>query len=241
MTTLPLQDLLPTDEDVAAYRRDGFHVAHDVIPAELLDTAERGMQRFYAGDHDAPFPGTTPYDHYDWKPEHGNTIRKNDYTSIQVRELAALTRSPVIGAIAAKLAGANQIRLWHDQLLYKPAGLDSAAGNVGWHTDRQYWQTCTSEAMLTGWGPVPRLRRHRRRRHLRQGQPPVGAGPAGLLEHRPGRPGGPVRLAGPAGGEGHAGAAARLDDLPPLQDDPRKRPEPQRSATAVGRHPPAAR
>jgi ectoine hydroxylase-related dioxygenase (phytanoyl-CoA dioxygenase family) len=153
MTTLPLQDLLPTDEDVAAYRRDGFHVAHDVIPAELLDTAERGMQRFYAGDHDAPFPGTTPYDHYDWKPEHGNTIRKNDYTSIQVRELAALTRSPVIGAIAAKLAGANQIRLWHDQLLYKPAGLDSAAGNVGWHTDRQYWQTCTSEAMLTGWVP----------------------------------------------------------------------------------------
>ena len=153
MTTLSLQDLLPTDDDVAAYRRDGFYVAHDVLPAELLDAAERGMQRFYAGDHDAPFPGASPYDHYDWTPADGDTIRKNDYASNQVRELAALTRSPVIGAIAARLAGATEIRLWHDQLLFKPAGLDSAAGNVGWHTDRQYWQTCTSESMLTGWVP----------------------------------------------------------------------------------------
>ncbi len=153
MTTTSLQGLLPTDEEVATYQRDGFHVAHDVLPQDLLDTAERGMARFYAGDHDAPFPGRTPYDSYDWRPEHGDVIRKNDYTSCQVREIAQLTRSPIVGAIAARLAGATQIRLWHDQLLYKPAGLDSAAGNVGWHTDRQYWQGCSSAQMLTGWVP----------------------------------------------------------------------------------------
>lgn len=153
MTTSVLADILPTDEEVEAYRRDGFHVALDVLPAELIDTAERGMARFYAGDHDAPFPGTTPYDSYDWTPAHGNTIRKNDYTSNQVHEIAALTRNPIVGAIAARLSGATEIRLWHDQLLYKPAGLDTAAGNVGWHTDRQYWQSCSSDRMLTGWVP----------------------------------------------------------------------------------------
>ncbi len=153
MTRLLLDDLLPTDEEVAADQRDGFPVTRQVLPDEVLDAADLGMARFYAGDHDAPFPGTTPYDSYDWLPEHGDVIRKNDYTSVQVREIATLTRHPVIGAIAARLSGATEVRLWHDQLLYKPAGLDSAAGNVGWHTDRQYWQTCSSDRMLTGWVP----------------------------------------------------------------------------------------
>lgn len=145
--------LLPAEEDIAAYRRDGFYVARQVVPSELLDAAERGMARFYAGDLDAPFPGRTAYDHYDWSPEHGDVLRKNDYASRMVRELDALVRYPAIGAIAARLAGTTEIRLWHDQLLYKPAGLDGSAGNVGWHTDRQYWLTCTSAEMLTAWVP----------------------------------------------------------------------------------------
>jgi ectoine hydroxylase-related dioxygenase (phytanoyl-CoA dioxygenase family) len=154
MTTTPaIEDLLPTDDEVAAYQRDGFYVSRRIVPDDLLDAAEHGMRRFYAGDLDAPFPGRTRYDHFDWTPEHGNVLRKNDYTSLMVRELAALVRSPAIGAVAARLAAAAEIRLWHDQLLYKPPGLDGAAGNVGWHTDRQYWGTCTSEDMLTAWVP----------------------------------------------------------------------------------------
>jgi ectoine hydroxylase-related dioxygenase (phytanoyl-CoA dioxygenase family) len=144
---------LPTDEQVEAYRRDGFHVAEDVIPDDVLDAAEEGMARFYAGDHDAPFPGRTKFDHIDWTPEHGNVLRKNDYASLMVEELAALVRYPAIGAIAARLSCATQIRLWADQLLYKPAGVGQTAGNVGWHTDRQYWQSCTSTSMLTAWVP----------------------------------------------------------------------------------------
>jgi ectoine hydroxylase-related dioxygenase (phytanoyl-CoA dioxygenase family) len=153
MTTATTRDLLPTDDEVAAYRRDGFYVSRQIIPADVLDAAEHGMERFYAGDVDAPFPGRTRFDHYDWTPEHGNVLRKNDYTSLMVHELGALVRSPAIGAVAARLAGAGEIRLWHDQLLYKPPGLDGATGNVGWHTDRQYWATCTSDDMLTAWVP----------------------------------------------------------------------------------------
>jgi ectoine hydroxylase-related dioxygenase (phytanoyl-CoA dioxygenase family) len=146
-------EALPTDEEVAAYRRDGFYIAEDVIPADVLDAAEEGMARFYAGDHDAPFPGTTSFDHIDWTPEHGNVLRKNDFASLMVTELAGLVRFPAIAAIAARLSGATQIRLWHDQLLYKPPGVGSIVGNVGWHTDRQYWQCCTSTSMLTAWVP----------------------------------------------------------------------------------------
>ncbi|PTA47502.1 phytanoyl-CoA dioxygenase family protein [Micromonospora sp. RP3T] len=145
--------VLPSADDLAAYRRDGFLVVRGLIPSGVLDAAERGMARFYAGDLDAPFPGRTRYDDYDWTPAHGGGLRKNDYTSRMVSELAALVEFPGIGAYAAALAGADGIRLWHDQLLYKPAGLDDARGNVGWHTDRQYWLSCASVEMLTCWVP----------------------------------------------------------------------------------------
>jgi hypothetical protein len=113
------------------------------------------MARFYAGDRDAPFPSRDGLDRSGgWQPGQPG-LRKNDYTSLQVRELAGLVRYPLIAASAAALSGAESIRLWHDQLLYKPpgTGADPSAGNVGWHTDRQYWLTCTSSQMLTAWVP----------------------------------------------------------------------------------------
>jgi ectoine hydroxylase-related dioxygenase (phytanoyl-CoA dioxygenase family) len=152
-TTTAPSSSLPTPEDVETYRRDGFVVARGLVPAELLDAAERGMERFYAGDTDAPFPGRTRYDDWDWSPEHGDGLRKNDYTSRMVTELAGLVQWPGISAFAASLAGADEVRLWHDQLLYKPGGLPDASGNVGWHTDRQYWRSCSSQQMLTCWVP----------------------------------------------------------------------------------------
>jgi ectoine hydroxylase-related dioxygenase (phytanoyl-CoA dioxygenase family) len=155
MTTPVSAELIrtPTDEEIAQYRRDGYLVVRGLIPAEVLDAAERGMERFYASDVDRPFPGRTQYDHYDWSPEHGDVLRKNDYTSRMVDELRTLVELPGIAAFAAGLAGTSGIRLWHDQLLYKPPSDGGDPGNVGWHTDRQYWRSCSSEEMLTCWVP----------------------------------------------------------------------------------------
>jgi ectoine hydroxylase-related dioxygenase (phytanoyl-CoA dioxygenase family) len=153
-STQPLTDVrTPTPGEIDSYRADGFLVVRGLVPAGVLDAAAHGMRRFYAGDHDAPFPGRTRYDDYDWTPAHGDGLRKNDYTSLMVRQIAGLVRWPGIAAFAAALAGARGIRLWHDQLLYKPPGLDDNRGNVGWHTDRQYWMSCSSEEMLTCWVP----------------------------------------------------------------------------------------
>ncbi len=152
-STSPREDLRPTAEQIESYQRDGFLIVRGLVPPAILDAAETGMDRFYAGDLDAPFPGKTLFDEYDWIPEHGNVLRKNDYTSSMVTELNALVSFQGIGAFAAALAGTPEIRLWHDQLLFKPNGLDDAGGKVGWHTDRQYWSTCSSEEMLTCWVP----------------------------------------------------------------------------------------
>jgi hypothetical protein len=136
-------DLLPGPDDIAHYREHGYWISPVILPPEVLDAAERGMARYYAGDLDAP--------DRDWAPPPVTGLRKNDYASLHVTELARLVAQPVLAATAAALAGAQTIRLWHDQLLHKPADRPGTAANVGWHTDRQYWQCCTSESMLTAW------------------------------------------------------------------------------------------
>jgi ectoine hydroxylase-related dioxygenase (phytanoyl-CoA dioxygenase family) len=87
-----------------------------------------------------------------WRDTGADKLRKNDYSTLVVPELNALLRKPVLGAIAALLCG-EDVRLWHDQLLYKPPSDLAAPQSVGWHTDHGYWQSCTSDQMLTAWVP----------------------------------------------------------------------------------------
>lgn len=136
-------DLLPGPDDIAFYREHGYWISPVILSAEVLDAAERGMARYYAGDLDTPDP--------QWAPPPATGLRKNDYASLHIAELARLVAQPAVAATAAALSGADGIRLWHDQLLRKPPDRPGTAANVGWHTDRQYWRSCTSESMLTAW------------------------------------------------------------------------------------------
>jgi len=145
-----LREVLPTDDEVTLYRERGWYVSRRIISDEVLEAAALGSERYYAG-------------HIDDGPEiHGQHLptsppppglRKNDYASLRCRPLAALVRVPAIAAIAARLSGAGGLRLWHDQLLYKPPSAPDVVGNVGWHTDRSYWKACSSSEMLTAWVP----------------------------------------------------------------------------------------
>jgi hypothetical protein len=139
----------PGADDIAFYREHGYWISPVILPSDVLDAAERGMERFYAGDHDHVLPDLPST--RGWQPSDGDVLRKNDYASLRVDELAALVRHPAIGATAAALSGAEGIRLWHDQLLRKPVDRPGGSARVGWHTDRQYWQCCTSDNMLTAW------------------------------------------------------------------------------------------
>jgi ectoine hydroxylase-related dioxygenase (phytanoyl-CoA dioxygenase family) len=145
-------ELLPTDEDVAFYREHGFYKSKKIFTDAEIAMAIAGSERFYRGERDATLPRNFKSG---WQPEDGeHVLRKNDYASLRNKELTALIRKPILGAIAARLCGSPSVRLWHDQLLFKPPLDDpNKPANVGWHTDRQYWRTCTSERMLTAWIP----------------------------------------------------------------------------------------
>lgn len=64
---------------------------------------------------------------------------------------AALIRHPRLAAMFRQLAGpeAGELRLWHDQVQYKPAG---HGGVNWWHQDSPYWPVLAPiDSMLTAW------------------------------------------------------------------------------------------
>jgi Phytanoyl-CoA dioxygenase (PhyH) len=150
--TTEQEALLPSDEDVAFYEEHGYYVSGKILPDEVIDAAVRGAERHWSGERDYAMPISSGY--ADWKPSDGDTIRNSEYTALQNREIRALAEYPLIGAIAGRLSRSNEIRLWDDQLVSKPASTGPSGPVVGWHTDRAYWMTCTSEDMLTAWVPL---------------------------------------------------------------------------------------
>jgi hypothetical protein len=146
-----LQEILPTDEDVAFYREHGWYVTPKVLDPEVIDRAAAGAARHWAGERDWPLGITEGF--VDWKPGDPDTIRVGEIIALQNREIRALVEQPIIGAIAARLAGTDEIRLWESELIQKPPQARDSKAAVGWHTDRAYWMTCTSTELLTAWIP----------------------------------------------------------------------------------------
>lgn len=149
-----VEALLPTDADVALYRERGYHVSGKVLPDEVIDEAIRGAERHFAGERDFRLPIDSGF--ADWKPGDPEDIRNSEFVALQNSQIRALALQPIIGAIAARLAGSDTTRIWDDQLIWKAPQLESKADTrsvVGWHTDRAYWMPCTSVEMLTAWIP----------------------------------------------------------------------------------------
>ena len=147
-----IEELLPTETDVALYRERGYYVSRRIIANEVIDEAARGAERHFAGERDFRLPVASGFG--DWTPGDPDGIRNSEFVTLQNAQIRALVVQPIIGAIAACLTGSNTIRLWDDQLVWKSPSPTTGDGPViGWHTDRAYWMTCTSQEMLTAWIP----------------------------------------------------------------------------------------
>ena len=78
-------------------------------------------------------------------------LRKIDNAWWADSDLAGLATDPRLAEIAAALLGASAVRLWQDQLLYKPPGGPSET-TIGWHQDWASWDTVASHAaFVTAW------------------------------------------------------------------------------------------
>ncbi|MBG6082448.1 phytanoyl-CoA dioxygenase family protein [Rubrivivax gelatinosus] len=151
MTSLP-SNYLPSPEDVTFYREHGWFVCPKVLPDDVVEEALYEVERYYSGERDRRLPISGGF--LDWRPGDGPGLRLNDYVSLQSDGLRAFVLQPVIGAIASTLCGDQVMRLFHDQLINKPPAAEGGIGVVGWHTDKAYWETCTSSDLLTAWIPL---------------------------------------------------------------------------------------
>ena len=111
--------------------------------ARFLDATERVV----AGRHRS---GRAPMLCLPFEPG-PHDLRKIDNAWWADPDLAALATDARLAEIAAALLGASSVRLWQDQLLYKPPGGPSET-TIGWHQDWASWDTVASHAaFVTAW------------------------------------------------------------------------------------------
>jgi PAS domain-containing protein len=144
--------LLPTVEEVLEYAERGWYLSRRLFSDAELDTLQAATERYYAGERDRELPARPPH-LASWKPSDGPVQRHNDYVHYEHAEIGRILRKPLLGAVAARLAQAAEVRLFQSTLIYKPPVPGEPSNVVPWHFDKHYWQTSTSQRMLTAFLP----------------------------------------------------------------------------------------
>ncbi|NUS13161.1 MAG: phytanoyl-CoA dioxygenase family protein [Streptomyces sp.] len=144
--------LLPDDADVAFYAEHGWYLTKKLLSDEEVDELVAASERYYAGERSRTLPVRPPR-LAAWQPSDGPVQRHNDYVHYESDPIARILRKPLIGAVAARLAGAEEIRVFQSTLILKPPIEGEPSNIVPWHMDKHYWSTSTSERMLTAFIP----------------------------------------------------------------------------------------
>jgi hypothetical protein len=146
------RSLLPSESDVEFYAEHGWYLSKKLFTDDEINELVRASERYYAGERDRMLPAQPPRLAY-WDPSKGDIQRHNDYVHYEHDGLARLLRKPLIGAVAATIARADEIRVFQTTLIYKPPIAAEPTNLVPWHFDKHYWSSSTSDKMLTAFIP----------------------------------------------------------------------------------------
>jgi ectoine hydroxylase-related dioxygenase (phytanoyl-CoA dioxygenase family) len=141
----------------AQYAHDGFVIGPPVVPAELVQRVIPHLEAVLDGKYET---GREPVRR--WNPGDSPTkIRKINDPHLSDRTIFEFVTHPEIGRWAAEVMGAQMVQLWTCQLLYKPAGGDTA-GQEGWHQDYMYWKETwqPDSEVFTAWVAVSDVTPH---------------------------------------------------------------------------------
>jgi ectoine hydroxylase-related dioxygenase (phytanoyl-CoA dioxygenase family) len=154
---ISVRDVEVSDADVAEFEAKGYFMPEEpMLDKESCAQLREDYARLFDGfcDTDA-----TPPEFEFWAQtvsehaEGGPGVRKVNnafWINAGQRELVA---SEAIGRVAGRLLRSSEIRLWHDQAIWKPPEGESpsAAGNIGWHQDYGFWRASSSPEMVTAF------------------------------------------------------------------------------------------
>lgn len=146
------RELLPSDDDVRFFAEHGWYLSKKLLSDDEVDELVAASERYYAGERDRLLPTRPPRLAY-WEPSHGDVQRHNDYVHHESDAIAKALLKPLIGAVAARLAEADVIRVFQSTLIYKPPVPHEPSNIVPWHFDKHYWASSSSRKMLTAFIP----------------------------------------------------------------------------------------
>lgn len=146
------QELLPSDDDVRSYAEHGWYLSKKLFSDSEIDALVAASDDYYDGYRDRELP-VRPAKLASWRPADGPVQRHNDYVHVESDQIAKILRKPLLGAVAARLAGVSEIRIFQSTMIYKPPVPGEPTNVVPWHFDKHYWATSSSEQMLTAFIP----------------------------------------------------------------------------------------
>jgi len=144
--------LLPTEEDVRLYEARGWYVSPVILESNLIEAARNGAVEFYQNKIDFDFKLSERVANDASNGE--ATLLNNEFVTLQKKQFKELGFNKLVVATGAKLARTNEIRLFADSLITKKPTNNATKNIVGWHSDKAYWPTCSSDQMLTAWVPL---------------------------------------------------------------------------------------
>lgn len=136
-----------TSEQIEQYRRDGFVLGSRVLDEPQLETLRAELQRVI-DEKDAP-GGDKPVLLRNLSGDTETPVWQIVDIWMASEPFRELLFNPVLVEEAAQLTGARQLRVWHDQIQYKP----EATGGVNmWHQDSPAWPPLTpKDEQVTVW------------------------------------------------------------------------------------------
>ncbi|MBP96706.1 phytanoyl-CoA dioxygenase [Candidatus Poribacteria bacterium] len=151
---MPLQpaDIQLDDDDFFIYQQKGYWISPVLFNDQEVEAMRYELERICSGQRD--------YDCFFWLSQPKFTV--DDPAVRQVvngwwvnKVMRKMVQTPVIGYIGSLLMNTKEVRLWHDQMIWKP-GLNGIKNpdldnNIGWHQDYPHWQCANTMNFCTAW------------------------------------------------------------------------------------------
>jgi len=138
---------LITTEQIEQYRRSGFVNGGPVLDDQTVVTLQQEVLRVIDDREKATVPQPVRIANLSSDEEHPIWQIVNIWQASEA--FRTLVTHPQIVDMASRLSGAKELRIWHDQIQYKPKEL---GGRLHWHQDSPLWGTLQpKDAQITAW------------------------------------------------------------------------------------------
>jgi phytanoyl-CoA hydroxylase len=134
-----------TPKEVLQYQKDGFVLGGELISKDEVTILQQEVLRVLADRDDSSKPQPL------WLSNLGDEDSPV-WQIVDIWKASEAFRKVVtdsrLGEAVAEMMGADEVRLWHDQIQYKPA---QVGGVNNWHQDAPYWPCLSQGDAMTVW------------------------------------------------------------------------------------------